>query len=166
MARLGDAGSPMLRSGGVAFGPRPRDFATKLPRKVVQMGMRVALSAKLQDRFLGVVESLRWKGKKTSELTKRLRELSWGNGVLLVSGDWTLPKNLDLASRNIPVVNCIQVEDLTVYDVLKAKRIVLDVKAVDWLEQRLTKLNMAEVEDEFTMPAELEDSTVEFVSAV
>ena len=44
-ARLGDGQSPMLRGGGVAFGPKPRDFSTKLPRKVIQMGMRVALRA-------------------------------------------------------------------------------------------------------------------------
>ena len=52
-ARLGDGQSPMLRGGGIAFGPKPRDFSTKLPRKVIEMGMRVALSAKLKEQRLG-----------------------------------------------------------------------------------------------------------------
>ena len=76
-ARLGDGQSPMLRGGGVAFGPKPRDFSTKLNRKVIQMGMRVALSARLKEQSLGVVESLEWPGFKTNEFAKRIGELGW-----------------------------------------------------------------------------------------
>ncbi|KAG8903950.1 54S ribosomal protein, mitochondrial [Tulasnella sp. 403] len=139
-ARLGDAGSPMLRGGGRAFGPKPRDFSTKLNRKVREMGMRVALSAKLRERTLGIVESLQWPGEKTKGLLERLHTLSWPK-VLFVSGA-EIPESLLRCSNNIQGVECIKAEDLTVYDVVLAKRIVLDVAAVEWLEHQFSKLNL------------------------
>lgn len=135
-ARLGDGQSPMLRGGGVAFGPKPRDFSTKLPRKVIQMGMRVALSAKLREQSLGVVESLEWPNIKTKPLAERLRELSWGN-TLLVTGQEEVPVGLERSARNIPGLDTVRAEDLTVYDAVKWHRIILDISAVEWFEQTL-----------------------------
>lgn len=137
-ARLGDAQSPMLRGGGVAFGPKPRDFSTKLPRKVIQMGMRVALSARVKERSLGVVESLEWQVPKTQELEERLEELGWGK-TLFVTGLDKVPDGLVRASGNLRRVETITAQDLGVYDAVKWPRLVLDVAAVDWLEQTLGK---------------------------
>ncbi|KAG8949646.1 54S ribosomal protein, mitochondrial [Tulasnella sp. 424] len=136
-ARLGDRGSPMLRGGGRAFGPKPRDFSTKLPRKVVEMGMRVALSAKLGERSLSVVESLEWDGAKTKDLSKRLAELAWPK-VLFVSGHG-VPELLRRTTGNLQGVEVVSAEELTIYDILRSKRIVLDVSAVEWLERRYGK---------------------------
>jgi len=138
MARLGDAQSPMLRGGGVAFGPKPRDFSTKLPRKVIEMGMRVALSAKLREHGLGVVETLDWPGLKTKPLAKRIADLGWRK-TLFVTGLDVIPIGLQRASGNIEKVHAITAHDLVVYDVVKWPRLVLDLAAVDWLEQSLGK---------------------------
>ena len=89
-ARLGDGQSPMLYGGGVAFGPKPRDFSTKLPRKVVEMGMRVALSAKLREQRLGVMNDLRWSSPKTKHLAQRIEELGYRK-TLFVTGEDRVP---------------------------------------------------------------------------
>ena len=128
----------MLRGGGVAFGPKPRDFSTKLPRKVMQMGMRVALSARVKERALGVVESLEWQQPKTKELLARLNELGWGK-TLFVTGLDEVPDGLARASSNLRMVDTITADELGVYDAVKWPRLILDVAAVDWLEQTLSK---------------------------
>jgi large subunit ribosomal protein L4 len=128
----------MLRGGGVAFGPKPRDFSTKLPRKVIEMGMRVALSAKLRNHGLGVVESLDWPGMKTRPLAKRVAELKWRK-TLFVTGLDVVPEGLQRASGNIEKVHAITARDLVVYDAVKWPRLVLDLAAVDWFERTLGK---------------------------
>ncbi|TFY72874.1 hypothetical protein EVG20_g121 [Dentipellis fragilis] len=138
MARLGDGQSPMLRGGGVAFGPRPRSFATKLPRKVIEMGMRVALSARLKERGLRVVESLDWPGNKTKNMLQRVEELGWGK-TLFVSGQPDVPLGLQLASSNLRRLDTTTVQELNVYDLVKWPQVVMDVEAVEWLEKNLGK---------------------------
>jgi len=138
-ARLGDGQSPMLRGGGIAFGPKPRDFSTKLPKKVIEMGMRVALSAKLKERRLGVVESLDWPGMKTQQLARRITSLGW-NKTLFVTGHPEVPEGLLRSGSNIPNVDFMTLDELKVYDVVYWPRIVLDGVAVDLLGARLSKL--------------------------
>ncbi|KAI0048356.1 ribosomal protein L4 [Auriscalpium vulgare] len=138
MARLGDGQSPMLVGGGVAFGPKPRDFSTKLPRKVIQMGMRVALSARVKERGLRVVESLEWPGFKTKEMVRRLDELGWQK-TLFVTGNEAVPTGLARSSNNIHKIETKTAADLSVYDLVKWPQVVLDLKAVEWLEEKLSK---------------------------
>ncbi|KAI0669804.1 ribosomal protein L4 [Trametes maxima] len=137
-ARLGDAQSPMLRGGGVAFGPKPRDFATKLNRKVVEMGMRVALSARVKEQSLGIVRSLEWPGFKTKEFGDRIEELGWWR-TLFVTGQDQVPNGLARASNNLPMVDTVKAADLDVYHALKWPRLVLDLSAVEWFERALGK---------------------------
>ncbi|KAA1471557.1 ribosomal protein L4 [Dentipellis sp. KUC8613] len=143
MARLGDGQSPMLRGGGVAFGPRPRSFATKLPRKVIEMGMRVALSARLKERGLRIVESLDWPGNKTKNMLERVEELGWGK-TLFVSGQPDVPLGLQLASSNLRRLDTTTVQELNVYDLVKWPQVVLDVEAVEWLEEKLGKRSVVD----------------------
>ena len=138
-ARLGDGQSPMLRGGGVAFGPKPRDFSTKLNRKVIQMGMRVALSAKLREQRLGVVRRLHWYCLKTRTLKRRLDSMGWTTGTLCVTGESQAHPALRLAGRNLPGVEFKVVSDLHVYDLIKWRRVILDVPAVQTLERTLGK---------------------------
>ena len=135
-ARLGDGQSPMLRGGGVAFGPKPRDFATKLNRKVIEMGMRVALSARVKENSLGVVRSLEWPGTKTKELNQRIEELGWRR-TLFVTGQEEIPDGLWRAGANLVGVDMVTAEELDVYHALKWPRLVLDLEAVEWFEQTL-----------------------------
>lgn len=140
MARLGDGQSPMLRGGGIAFGPKPRDFSTKLPKKVIEMGLRVALSAKLKEQRLGVVKSLDWPGVKTRHLVRRITSLGW-HRTLFITGENEVPKGLLRSGNNIPHVDFTTVDKLKVYDVVYWPRVVLDAAAVDLLEARLSKMS-------------------------
>ncbi|KAI0651945.1 ribosomal protein L4 domain-containing protein [Trametes meyenii] len=137
-ARLGDGQSPMLRGGGVAFGPKPRDFATKLNRKVIEMGMRVALSARVKEQSLGVVRSLEWPGLKTKDLKDRIEELGWWK-TLFVTGQDQVPNGLARSSNNLPMIDTVRAADLDVYHALKWPRLVLDLSAVEWFERALGK---------------------------
>lgn len=141
-ARLGDAQSPMLRGGGVAFGPKPRDFSTKLPRKVIEMGMRVALSSKLKEHQLGVMMRLYWPNGKTKFLARKVDQLGLRK-TLFITGH--LHEGLERAIRNIPMVKLITVEEANVYEILKWERVVLDLKAVEYFEQKLKKQNVPTV---------------------
>lgn len=143
-ARLRDAGSPMLRGGGRAWPKIPRDFSTKINRKVLQMGMRVALSTKLREYNLEVVPSIRgWTSAKTGDLHRRLRTKGWATGetdkTLLVVGGDVVPRNLDLSTRNLRNVHAVLAKDLGVYDALWWKRLILDLDAVDYFISALGK---------------------------
>ncbi|KAI0068259.1 ribosomal protein L4 [Artomyces pyxidatus] len=138
MARLGDGQSPMLVGGGVAFGPKPRDFSTKLPRKVIQMGMRVGLSARVKEHRLRVVESLDWPGFKTKDMAQRLSELGWEK-TLFVTGRDAVPVGLSRSSSNLQRVDVTTADALNVYDLVKWPQVVLDVEAVEWMERKLGK---------------------------
>ncbi|KAK0478214.1 ribosomal protein L4 domain-containing protein [Armillaria novae-zelandiae] len=137
-ARLGDAQSPMLRGGGIAFGPKPRDFSTKLPRKVIQMGMRVALSTKVKEQQFGVMFSMDWPEPKTKTLAKRLEDLGLDQ-TLFVTGEEEIPVTLERAIRNIPKVKLTTSNTLTVHELLKWRRIMLDAKAVEFFERTLSR---------------------------
>ncbi|KAJ7706243.1 ribosomal protein L4 domain-containing protein [Mycena rosella] len=137
VARAGDLHSPVQHGGGVAFGPKPRDFSTKLPRKIIQMGMRVALSLKVRERLLGVMTSMDWPNGKTKHLSQKIDALGLRR-TLFVTGD-TPPVGLERAMRNIPLTKLTTLDQLSVYEVLQWQRVVMDVKAIDIIEQTLRK---------------------------
>ncbi|KAJ6604592.1 ribosomal protein L4 domain-containing protein [Mycena vulgaris] len=136
-ARAGDLRSPIQHGGGVAFGPKPRDFSTKLPRKVIQMGMRVALSLKVQERLLGVMTSMDWPNGKTKHLSQKIDALGLRR-TLFVTGD-TPPVGLERAMRNIPFTKLTTPDQLSVYELLRWQRVVMDVKAVNMIEETLRR---------------------------
>lgn len=138
-ARVGDGQSPTRVGGGTAFGPKPRDFSTKLPRKVRQMGMRVALSARVRENALGIAQTLDWPGVKTNEFARRLRKIGWTQ-ALLVTGHPTTPPHLERVSRNIGyMVKVVEASSLNIFDLLKWPKIILDVEAVQYFERLLGK---------------------------
>lgn len=143
-ARLGDGQSPMLRGGGIAFGPKPRDFSTKLPRKVVEMGMRIALSSKLKEQRLGVMTRLYWPCAKTKPLAMKIDQLGLRK-TLFVTGSATVHEGLRRAMQNIPLVNVTTADQLDVYEVMKWDRVILDLKGVEYFEKLLKKRNVPTV---------------------
>lgn len=163
-ARLGDRQSPMLRGGGVAFGPKPRDFSTKLNRKVIQMGMRVALTMKLREQRLGVLQRINWWSHKTATLNSRLDGLGWRTGTLFVTGESEVPARMRLASRNLRGIECRTVADLVVYDIVKWRRVVLDIAAVNALERSLGK-GWLEISDSERVVSDITHSSTEEVEA-
>ena len=115
------------------------------------MGMRVVLSAKLREHNLEVVPTIRgWTSFKTAELQRRLKVKGWGDDrTLLVVGGDVVPKNLELATRNLQDTHIVLAKDLSVYAALWWKRLILDVEAVDYFSQWLGK------EDDFIGDHEL-----------
>lgn len=129
----------MLRGGGRAFGPKPRDFSTELPRKVREMGLRIALSARLRERNVLVVPSVSWPNGKTRFVAQRLKGLKPGRRCLLVTGDSEVSPKLIQATRNIRGVACKTAEEIQVWDILHASQVVLSLDAVEWLHNNLSK---------------------------
>src|ERR1035437_3303579 len=100
-ARIGSIRSPLWRHGGTVHGPQPRSYAYKLPRKMVLGALRSALSAKLADGKLVVVESFEVKEPKSKEFRKTLHKLNAKGTTLLVESSSSENHNLHLSSRNL-----------------------------------------------------------------
>lgn len=134
-ARRGDIKSPVLRGGGVVFGPSPKSYAYNVPKKVRRLALKMALSSKLQENELTVVDQLELDRIKTKAFAEVIRTLDKSN-VLLVTE--AADEKLMLSSRNLPHVKVIRVEGLNVYDILKYKDIIVIESAIKAIEGRLS----------------------------
>lgn len=136
-ARMGSVRSPLWRHGGTVHGPVPRDYSYKLPRKMQLGALRSALSAKLRDGAIKVVDSFSLADHKTKSMQRVLATLESNRKALLVeAGD---NRNLSLGSRNIPGVKAVATKDVTVYDLLNANKIILSKAAATKLSESLAK---------------------------
>jgi large subunit ribosomal protein L4 len=134
-ARIGSIRSPLWRHGGTVHGPRPRDYSYALPKKILLGALRSALSAKLAEEKLTVVDGWQLDSHKTSGLVTALDKLSFTKSALLVAHGEN--RNLELASRNIEGVKLTAPNVLQPYDVLKHDRLVLSKDAVARLVRSL-----------------------------
>ncbi|WP_373499144.1 50S ribosomal protein L4 [Desulfococcus sp.] len=134
-ARRGDIKSPVLRGGGVVFGPSPKSYAYNVPKKVRRLALKMALSSKLQENELTVLDQLELDRIKTKAFAEVIRTLDKSN-VLLVTE--AADEKLMLSSRNLPHVKVIRVEGLNVYDILKYKEIIVLEPAIKAIEGRLS----------------------------
>jgi large subunit ribosomal protein L4 len=134
-ARQGSLRSPQFRGGATIFGPVPRSHAHALPKKVRQLGLKTALSAKIKDGKLVVWDDT-GKGAKTKDVAAKLRKLGW-NSLLVIEG---AEVNADFAraARNIPNVDVLPQQGINVYDILRRDTLVLTKDAVRHLVERLT----------------------------
>lgn len=133
-ARRGDIKSPLLRGGGVVFGPDGRNYTKKVPKRVRRLALKMALSSKLQEKQLLVVDQMTLEQVKTKELASVLTTLNLENALIVTEAE---NPNLELSIRNIPRVRVIRSEGLNVYDVLKHRHLVLLAPAVKQIEGRL-----------------------------
>ncbi|MFP4346829.1 MAG: 50S ribosomal protein L4 [Thermodesulfobacteriota bacterium] len=134
-ARRGDIKSPLLRGGGVVFGPHPRSYAYKVPKKVRKLALKMALSSKVRDNEMIVLDRLELERVKTKDFVSIIKNLDTDN-VLLVTDQ--KDENLELSSRNVPNVKVLRSEGLNVYDLLRYKNVILLESAVKVLEGRLS----------------------------
>jgi len=134
-ARHGSKKVPQMRGGGKAFGPKPRDHAIDLPKKVRALALRHALSAKARARELVVLDKAEAKEAKTGALRKKLDKLGL-QSALIVAGN-EVEKNFGLAARNLPEIDVLPVQGVNVYDILRHDKLVLTREAIDALEARL-----------------------------
>mmetsp|Transcript_22319 Transcript_22319/g.10706 ORF Transcript_22319/g.10706 Transcript_22319/m.10706 type:complete len:208 (+) Transcript_22319:1053-1676(+) len=134
-ARRGDIKSPLLRGGGVVFGPSPKSYKYKVPKKVRRLALKMALSSKLQEEKIVVLDKLALDEIKTKKFVKILDGLNRKN-VLLVTCEED--EKLELSSRNVPKVKVIRAERLNVYDILKYDNLILLKASIEDIEGRLT----------------------------
>jgi large subunit ribosomal protein L4 len=132
-ARHGDKSVPQWRGGGKAFGPKPRDHAFDLPKKVRALALRHALSAKAQAGEVVVLDKAESNGK-TAALRDQFEKLDWSN-VLIIDGA-ELQAEFVRAARNLPNIDVLPVQGINVYDILRRKKLVLTKAAIEALEQR------------------------------
>ena len=133
-ARAGSTRSPLWRSGGTTFGPRPRDYSYSMPKKARRNALKSALSAKIAENQLIVLKKLEFKEPKTQEAVKVMKALNLDNALIVDSHE---NKNLFLATRNIPKVKVIDFNQVNIYDVLNFKWLVFTEKAFKSFMERL-----------------------------
>lgn len=134
-ARHGSARVPQFRGGGRAFGPQVRSHAHDLTRKVRQLALKHALSAKAKDGGILIWENAQLAEPKTKLLKSGFDKAGLVN-ALIVDGA-ALQQNFALAARNIPHIDVLPVEGINVYDIIRREKLVLTRAAVDALEARL-----------------------------
>ncbi len=136
-ARMGSIRSPLWRHGGTVHGPQPRDYSYKLPRKMMLGALRSALSAKLRDGELKVVQTFSLEDHKSKNMRAALNRLEARKTVLLVDNDEN--RNLSLGSRNLKGVTLVASKDVTVYDLLGHSQVLLSEPAARKLSEALVK---------------------------
>jgi len=137
-ARMGSIRSPLWRHGGTTHGPVPRDYSYRLNRKMVLGALRSALSAKLRDGELKVVAGWTLADHKTRTMAGVLRRLEAQRTVLLVNTP-EANRNLELGSRNLPGVKLVATRDVTTYDLLAHKTVLLSEAAAKKLSEALAQ---------------------------
>jgi len=132
-ARQGSIRSPQWKGGGVVFAPKPRDYSYKLPKKIKRLALKSALSSKVQDQEIIVVDNLVLDRPKTKDMVKVLSNLNAGKKTLLVIPE--RDENVILAARNIPGVKTAYVNTINVYDILNCDSFMITKDAVNKVEE-------------------------------
>lgn len=137
-ARHGSIRSPLWRGGGVAHGPRgPTSYYYMLPMKVRVQGLKVALSSKLAQDYLYIVDSLALPTPDPQHLLELLRQRHGGESVLIVDVNEEFPKNILEATASLKTVNMIPAIGLNVHSLLKHEAVILTLNTVRFLEEKL-----------------------------
>ncbi|HYR90485.1 MAG TPA: 50S ribosomal protein L4 [Terriglobia bacterium] len=136
-ARVGEIRNPLWRKGGTVMGPQPRDYEYHLPRKMFRAALRSALTLKLKENQLNVVEAFDLENHKTKAFAQALAKLGFDRKVLLI--DHQENTNLSLAARNLSDVQLLPNLQLTPYHVLNARHVVFSRAALQALQEVLAK---------------------------
>ncbi len=133
-ARHGARSAPIFRGGGIYKGPTPRSHAHDLPKKVRKLGLMHALSAKMKDGSLVIIENIESDGK-TSSLAKQVKNLGWKRALIIDGAE--VNENFIRAAANIDGLDVLPSMGANVYDILKRDTLVLTKAGVEALEARL-----------------------------
>ncbi|MDQ0201801.1 50S ribosomal protein L4 [Neobacillus ginsengisoli] len=134
-ARQGSIRSPQWRGGGTVFGPVPRSYSYKLPKKVRRLAIKSALSSKVLEENILVLESLAFETPKTKDFKSVLTGLSVEKKALIVTAD--LDENVALSARNIPGVTVVTAAGINVLDVVNHEKLIITKAAVEKVEEVL-----------------------------
>lgn len=132
-ARVGSSRNPVWTGGGVAFGPKPRDYSYRLPRRVRRLAMKSALSSKVLENNIIVVDQLSFDEPKTKQMVATLQALNSSKKTLVVTADGD--PNVNKSARNIPGVKPLRVDFINVYDLLKYDTLLITRDAVARVEE-------------------------------
>ncbi|MDK2955111.1 MAG: large subunit ribosomal protein [Desulfovibrionales bacterium] len=133
-ARSGSTRSPLWRGGGTIFGPQPRSYDIKVNRKVKRLALRMALSSRLAEENLMVLDAITLPEIKTKGFAKVAADLGLKKALIVFKD---LDNNLVLSARNIPGVTTLSADQLNVYDVLRHPQLVFLKAAVEDVQERL-----------------------------
>jgi large subunit ribosomal protein L4 len=133
-ARAGTRRSPLWRGGGVVFGPSPRSYGYKVPKRVRRQALKMALTSKLQDKALMVVDRLDFEPVKTKRFVEVMVALKTRRALIVTDRKI---ESLELSSRNVPDVKVLRSEGLNVYDILRFKNLILLEPSVKQIAERL-----------------------------
>nr|MDH3083132.1 50S ribosomal protein L4 [Bacillus subtilis] len=134
-ARQGSIRSPQWRGGGVVFGPTPRSYSYKLPKKVRRLAIKSVLSSKVIDNNIIVLEDLTLDTAKTKEMATILKGLSVEKKALIVTADAN--EAVALSARNIPGVTVVEANGINVLDVVNHEKLLITKAAVEKVEEVL-----------------------------
>lgn len=133
-ARVGSIRSPLWRSGGIVFGPQPRDYSYKLPKQVKKLAVMAALNEKLSSGEIVFIDSLELEKPRTKDMISILKNLGIGDKSVLI----VLPEKDDtilLSSRNIPRVDVVRAADLCTYDIFAYNVLLMTKEAANKIEE-------------------------------
>jgi len=133
-ARRGDIKSPLLRGGGSVFGPDPRSYAFKVPKKVRKLALKMALSSKLKDNKLVVLNELEFDEIKTRKFVEVMQALDVRKALIVTDKE---NERLEKSSRNVPHVKVLRGEGINVYDLLNHDKLILLESSVAAIQGRL-----------------------------
>jgi large subunit ribosomal protein L4 len=132
-ARQGTPSAPHYRGGGAVFGPHPRSYEQRLPRKMKRLALRGALTAKLGDEAIKVIDSFALEAIRTRDLAGVLGALEARGRILVVAPG--RDEKLELSARNLPTVEVILADSLNVVDLLKADIVLIEQPALARMEE-------------------------------
>ncbi len=133
-ARVGTAASPTRRGGGVAFGPKPRKYEVKVPKKVKKAALKMALTDKLQSEQLIVVDAFTLPEIKTKNFVEVMKTFDVRKALIVAK---EVGETLDKSSRNVPWVKVMSYKGLNVYDILKYDQLFLEEGVIPKIEEAL-----------------------------
>lgn len=134
-ARSGSTRSPLWVGGGTVFGPSPRSYAFRMPRKQRRLAIKCALTDKVNNGDFIVLESLDFAAPKTKEVVKMMSDFNVAEKALIVTAD--VVENVEKSSRNIPGVKAISSCGLNVYDILNHNKLFITKDAITRIEEVL-----------------------------
>ncbi len=136
-ARVASLRSPLWKGGGNVHGPQPRDWSTELPKKMKRGALKSALSERLREGNLVVVEEFNLGDHKTKSFLSVAKGFGWDKKTLIV--ETVAAKNLMLASRNVPGVKVANDANVNIYDVIYHEQLVFTKAAIEALQEKLSK---------------------------
>jgi large subunit ribosomal protein L4 len=132
-ARRGDIKSPLLRGGGIVFGPKPRTYRQSMPKKMRKLALKCLLSAKVREGNIRLVQELDFKGPKTKDMINVLSSLGIDSSALILTAQPT--PNVVKSAANLPEVKVLPSALINVLDLLSYKMLVATVPAIRNIEQ-------------------------------